>query len=273
MNKLLSTLLLTPVIALGVLPMQAQAQSRTSSIDALRNDLQTAVCLNNWDEALSIIGPMIGSSEITSDYRNQLIQYRRQIQTWRASQADLSAQPSCAPAIAEAEAAAEAEAIAREGAQQAAEAARRRAIASQPQAQQNNRSTAAQCMELATTVNWVVEQSQSLVAQTNFFDQSSLFGMLNQLSDVSQQASTSLQTLQLSDTQLQTFQQRLISTYRAYVPAINNLLGSARSGDMAAVQQQTLDFQEAATREVALMNEVNTYCGSNVINLDVNSPF
>ncbi|MEB3210783.1 MAG: hypothetical protein VKL39_05490 [Leptolyngbyaceae bacterium] len=269
MNKVFSTLLFVPVLCVGILPIEPmQAQTSRPSIETLRDELQTAICLNNWDEALSIIGPMIGSSEITQSYREELIRFRQRIQNWRTAQADLSGQPSCASIISAEQAEAAAEAAVRAEQLQAAEAARQEAIASQPQVQQNTRSTDAQCVELATTVNWVVEQSSSLLSQTNFTDASSIFGMLNQLSEVSRQASISLQGLQLSDRQLQTYQQQLIASYQAYIPAIRNLLNSANTGDMSGLQQQNADIQQAAARELEVMNQVNAYCGRNVINLE-----
>ncbi|MEL6223577.1 MAG: hypothetical protein AAFR31_13160 [Cyanobacteria bacterium J06627_8] len=269
MNKIVSTLLVAPVMFLGILPIgRAQAQANTSAIDALRDNLQTAVCLSEWDEALSIIGPMIGSSEISADYREELIRYRRQIQTWKDTQADLSSQSSCTSVVAAAEADAIAEADARADELQAAEAARQQAIASQSQVQQNTRSTGAQCTELAVPVNWVVGQARTLLAQTNFSDPSSIFGMLNQLSEVSSQAATSLQAIQLSDSQLQSYQRDLVASYRAYVPAIRTLLDSVNSGDVSTLQQQNLTIQQSAARELELMNQINAYCGGSVINLE-----
>ncbi|MEB3210017.1 MAG: hypothetical protein VKL39_01625 [Leptolyngbyaceae bacterium] len=61
------------------LPAQAQ------TVEELREEVQRSVCQSDWDSALSTVGRLIGSSDISPDYRESLLQYRRQIQAWRAS--------------------------------------------------------------------------------------------------------------------------------------------------------------------------------------------
>lgn len=85
-------------LAFHVLPASAQTQS----VEQLRTDLQNAVCLNDWDDAVRVTSSLIGSSEITPQYRQELVDFRRELQGWQASQAqfDRSSNPDCAEAIA-----------------------------------------------------------------------------------------------------------------------------------------------------------------------------
>lgn len=60
-----------------VMPVQAQ------TTDELRGEVQRAVCQNDWDVALTTLGRIIGSDDISIEYRESLMRYRRQIQTWQ----------------------------------------------------------------------------------------------------------------------------------------------------------------------------------------------
>ncbi|NJL86025.1 MAG: hypothetical protein HC886_08645 [Leptolyngbyaceae cyanobacterium SM1_1_3] len=92
-------------IALSSLVSAAQAQVIPAS--QLQQELQLAICLNAWNYALDLVDPLIGSDEITADRRSQLIQFRRQLQTYEASGTVVSNIPNCEAALAQAISAAE----------------------------------------------------------------------------------------------------------------------------------------------------------------------
>lgn len=70
-------------VALSPLPVQANPPQD------LRDQLQQAICLNNWDRASRLIQPLIGFPDITDAYRRDLIQLRRQIQDYRSTRAQI----------------------------------------------------------------------------------------------------------------------------------------------------------------------------------------
>ncbi|MEM9448579.1 MAG: hypothetical protein AAGA75_08600 [Cyanobacteria bacterium P01_E01_bin.6] len=265
MNKLFCTLLLTPLAFSSLLLRPAQAQTGDRSLGTLYDDLQTAVCLNNWDEALSVLSPMIGSSEITATYRDELIQFRQQVQTWRARQAVFSDQPNCDSVIAQADAEAAGQASAQEAALQAAAAARQTAATTQPEVRNNTRSTMSQCVDLANVMNWAGSQAESMLGQANFNDLNSLVSMLGGLATVSEQAATGLQGIQLTNRQLQTYQQSFTSLYQRFHQVTDAFVSSANAGSFNAMEQQNDQLQNLAEQEFSLINQVNSYCGSEVI--------
>lgn len=264
MNTFLSTLLLTPLVFSGFL-FSGQAHAQTRSLEHLRDELQVAVCLNNWDDALSLLSPMIGSSDITASYREELIRFRQQVQNWRATRAEFSNQSNCDDIIAQAEADAAAETAAREDAIQAADAARQNAILSQPEVRNTTRSTSAQCLELAAVINWVDSEARSLMTQVNTTDPASLIRMIERLADLSALTVTNLQSLQLSDNQLRTYQQRFTTIYQSYISAIRMLVNAINSASLNLIQQQDLQIETLVNQEANLVSELNSFCGQNVI--------
>jgi len=71
-------------------------EAQDISFEQLYAAFQGSICSNDWAEALRVIGPMIGSPSISPEYRAQLVQYRRQLEAWRASQAVFSGMAGCA---------------------------------------------------------------------------------------------------------------------------------------------------------------------------------
>ncbi|MEB3210782.1 MAG: hypothetical protein VKL39_05485 [Leptolyngbyaceae bacterium] len=275
MHKLLSTALFVPVVWFACLPVgSAHAQMNRPSLDTSRNELQTAVCLNDWADALAIINPMIGSSEITAGYREELIRFRRQIQTWRDAQADLSNRAPCASIVAEAEADAAAEAAAREETFQAAETARQRAIASQAERQAATVSVAAQCSELAGVIEWGTAEFETIDAQANYSELSSIMNTLSRFDGALGAVVTRLQTLSITDAQLLSYQQSFVSTYQSMRSAVrwasDSMRSALQSGSIEALERtadaldrQADQFDQLTLREETLINQMSAYCGSN----------
>jgi len=65
------------------------------NLQLLYTALHSAICRNDWDQALAVIQPLIGSPDISPNYRQQLVRFRYQLETWHASQAQVVAIPTC----------------------------------------------------------------------------------------------------------------------------------------------------------------------------------
>lgn len=57
----------------------AAADSHVSSIELGQEQLRQAICLNQWDLSLDLVGMLIASSELTPEHRNTLVQFRQEI--------------------------------------------------------------------------------------------------------------------------------------------------------------------------------------------------
>ncbi|NEQ22528.1 MAG: hypothetical protein F6K28_25780 [Microcoleus sp. SIO2G3] len=79
---------------LAALPAVAQ----TPAIDRLQIELQTAVCQNDWPQAIDRVNQLIGSEELLPENRERLVRYRLQLQSWRASGARFANLPNCGAA-------------------------------------------------------------------------------------------------------------------------------------------------------------------------------
>lgn len=85
MKPIRTLTIVTASLLLFGIPAQAQ------TIDELTDNVQRSVCQNDWEKALIDLGRIIGSSDISADYRDALMLYRRQIQTWRATNTEIDA--------------------------------------------------------------------------------------------------------------------------------------------------------------------------------------
>ncbi len=81
----------TAVWVLSTVPGVAAGESLTqeSSIKILRRELQLAVCLNYWDQAVDLVGGFIASPEISPGRRAELVQTRQQLQQALQRQAEI----------------------------------------------------------------------------------------------------------------------------------------------------------------------------------------
>jgi hypothetical protein len=76
-------------------PTSARSQTQDVSVQQLYNVLQGAVCRNDWNGALAVINPMLGSPDISSAYRQQLLRFRYQLEDWRAARTIVENIPNC----------------------------------------------------------------------------------------------------------------------------------------------------------------------------------
>ncbi|MBD2089400.1 hypothetical protein H6F67_05990 [Microcoleus sp. FACHB-1515] len=90
------------VLASTVLLSAIAPSAHAQTANQYQHQLNRAVCLNNWTEALSFVRLLIGSEQTTPQQRQQLVTFRNQLENYRASNAvfDHSGDPNCAAAIA-----------------------------------------------------------------------------------------------------------------------------------------------------------------------------
>ncbi|NJL21443.1 MAG: hypothetical protein HC895_12445 [Leptolyngbyaceae cyanobacterium SM1_3_5] len=82
-------------VALFACAFNLPAFAQTPAIDALQTQLQTAICLNDWTQAIDLTNQIIGSDDLSPEDRNRLVSYRSQLQNWRATGARFANLPNC----------------------------------------------------------------------------------------------------------------------------------------------------------------------------------
>ena len=89
--------IITATALLTVLPLfNTAATAQDTNIPELNSSLQTTLCQNNWSASIRAVSLLIGSSETSPDYREELVTFRHQLQDWRATEADAAdVLPSC----------------------------------------------------------------------------------------------------------------------------------------------------------------------------------
>ncbi|MBT9311888.1 hypothetical protein IXB28_06695 [Leptothoe kymatousa TAU-MAC 1615] len=80
-------------LALGAFSQELPSSHR-SVADSLAR-LDRAICLQAWDQAIGITGELIASPDVSSGYRQELLVFRRQLQTWQLSAMSPTTQTSC----------------------------------------------------------------------------------------------------------------------------------------------------------------------------------
>lgn len=59
------------------------------------NQLDRAVCLQQWGQAIDITSRLIASPDISTTYRQELLRFRRQLQSWQVTPVPPTTQASC----------------------------------------------------------------------------------------------------------------------------------------------------------------------------------
>lgn len=85
---------LVPVLLLG---LGEPVFARTPSIAELHETVQNAVCLNDWNQAISAINRLIASDAASPAYREQMVALRQQLSDYRAQGTviTMNQQPQC----------------------------------------------------------------------------------------------------------------------------------------------------------------------------------
>lgn len=83
------------------MPGQAQTLPQSQQrLEEMHQNLLVAVCLNEWEEAIRLTGPLIASPEISVADRENLLEFRQQLATFRDNDAVVSHVAGCDQALA-----------------------------------------------------------------------------------------------------------------------------------------------------------------------------
>lgn len=85
------------VIALsfGSLATPSHAQAEPTEVEQLQAALDRSVCFNQWDQAIDITGALIANPTISSNYRNQLLGFRQELERLNTNQIVIANNSSC----------------------------------------------------------------------------------------------------------------------------------------------------------------------------------
>ncbi len=75
--------------------LQAYGQSSDNAVTDGLAKLDRAICLQQWQQAIDIISGLIASSNVSSNYRQELLNFRRQLQAWQISSMPPNVQSIC----------------------------------------------------------------------------------------------------------------------------------------------------------------------------------
>jgi hypothetical protein len=114
-----------------------------------------------------------------------------------------------------------------------------------------------QCNQLIDAANTAVNEIQEITASGDPSDPEAL----NAIANTADSAVATMQGLELSDEELQTYQQRFVQMYERTGTASRELYNAATSEDNEAAQQALDNLQAATQEETRLVSEVNAYCG------------
>ncbi len=74
---------------------QAYGQSLPINVSEDLARLDRAICLEQWEHAIRITSELIAAADVSPAYRQELLNFRRQLQTWRVNPTPPSTQVSC----------------------------------------------------------------------------------------------------------------------------------------------------------------------------------
>ncbi|MEO0406921.1 MAG: hypothetical protein AAF289_06180 [Cyanobacteria bacterium P01_A01_bin.135] len=80
------------------------------------------------------------------------------------------------------------------------------------------------------------------------------------ITETAQQTASQLESIDLTDEQLQGFRQRFIKLYREMGDATEQLVTAVESQDLPAAEAAYEQLETATGKEDPLVNEVNQYC-------------
>ena len=74
---------------------QAYGQSIPAPVSEGLARLDRAICLQQWEQAIGVTSELIATANISSAYRQELLHFRRQLQTWSIQSTPPATQASC----------------------------------------------------------------------------------------------------------------------------------------------------------------------------------
>ncbi|MDX2216532.1 MAG: hypothetical protein SFY66_24935 [Oculatellaceae cyanobacterium bins.114] len=251
MLKNLYAIALIP-LALMTLPAHAQTTTQVSDVE-LQANLQEAVCQNDWNEALEVIDPLIGSSQTSPAYRSELVSFRRQVENWRDTRASVSNISNCPVASA----------VANTTPTQPRRPQARfdwsREIMAFPELLDMPVGIARtdECLMLAGLISQAGTEAQTISQAITPGDPAPFV----QLIGLVDRTSSTMQRLRITDGRLQGLKQRFISTYSTMGDASRNLVESANEQDSESADRAYEAIVSAAGQEQRLIDETVQYCG------------
>ncbi|MGJ3250569.1 MAG: hypothetical protein ACFE0J_05480 [Elainellaceae cyanobacterium] len=266
--------LMTPILlSLPGFSAATRAQTQMSDLETLHLNLQAAVCQNDWNRALQYVNPMISSPELTNRSRAELIQFRQQLQTWQSTGAPIDNVPNCDEAIAEVEASSNDSEPSRSiDWQRVTQPYQHNARSSpvQPGISPANSTAQAsgdrqQCIQLGTIIGQADQHASTAFEGANFSDINSLLSTMSQLAAISDRAAGDLQTLSISDNQLRGLVTNFVSMYSNFSHSAREFITAANSGNIWTLEASLAEMETMANRGVSLANQVNSYCGWQVV--------
>jgi len=272
MKRITSVLFALPIalsvgyVGLG-LYTPAHAQRASQEIWDLHAELQDAVCQNDWNEALSLINPMLGFSNLSSQYRQSLVQFRQQVVGWRNQGRVFESQPNCdRPDAEQSMASRTTESPVSEGREASRERERGRNARSvqrrlsRPSAEVAANPRASECDSLEAIVNQIDDQARSLSQAEDFASIEALLRTLTELATLSDQAMLRLQAVSLTDFQLRRYQYYFISVYTQFGQATRGFVDAAGTGNQSSMEAKHNQIQQVTDRERELIEQVSRYC-------------
>lgn len=94
LKEVSSIALLTPAL-LGVEGLGFADPGQAFAVSELDDSLKNLVCQNQWQASIQALGPQIGNPNISPEYRQELIEFRHQLQDWQAARANVSGISGC----------------------------------------------------------------------------------------------------------------------------------------------------------------------------------
>ncbi|MGJ3245628.1 MAG: hypothetical protein ACFE0I_06070 [Elainellaceae cyanobacterium] len=267
--------LMTPILlSLPGFSTVTRAQTQRSEMETLHLNLQVAVCQNDWNRALQYINPMISSPQLTSRSRTELIQFRQQLQTWQSTGAIIANVPNCDEAIASSEASSNEEVEPSRSIdwQRVTQPYQQNARSSPAQAARSPANSTAQvnnnrqqCIQLGNIIGYADQQASTGFERANFSDINSLLTTMSQLALISDRAAGDLRGLSISDNQLRGFVTNFVSMYSDFSRSAREFVTAANSGNIWTLEASLAEMETMANRGAALANQVNSYCGWQVV--------
>ncbi|MGB3494668.1 MAG: hypothetical protein WBA57_18215 [Elainellaceae cyanobacterium] len=269
--------------ALG-LSTPAHAQRASQEIWDLHADLQAAVCQNDWNEALSLINPMLGFPNLSNQYRQEMTQFRQQVMEWRDQDSVFENQPNCDRPVARQSVATSSEAATEAPAEPGLSTTRAESRLSAARETAEPRTTfnmvrsgpsdsvsspadtiayslTSECDELETVVSQIDARARSLSQSGDFASIDSLLSTLTELASLSDQAMLSLQSVSLTDYHLRRYQQHFVSVYTQFSQATRGFVEAAGTGNQVNMETKHDQIQQVTARERQLMEQISRYCG------------
>lgn len=119
----------------------------------------------------------------------------------------------------------------------------------------------AQCNRLTEVANKTAGEVQTVVRDHTVPNNSAFLKVAAEY----EQGKAAMKAVNLSDSQLQAYQQRFVALYTDVATSAQNVAQGMGTQNLEAATQAHQTFQSATSLELPLVQEVNTYCGSSSV--------